>query len=205
VHLATVSRQSSLRTEHGVICPDCKQEVAHTCYLSSPLSLQTPLRRHERQLASTLTNPVGLRSLVTDPTAQGNLFSSHVTSTNSTSPSLTSHMRSLPPSNSDISSLFAFHSANHPYPLTSLPRLTISSSSKSVSSYPLCPLGPTTSMHSLYNSPKDNFGWGRGIRIRQISIASHTGRGRDRIFQWRYKVQISKANSAPPLAYAFRR
>jgi len=73
LHLAITLSRNSLRTQHGIICPDCKQEVAHACYLHSSSSLQPPLHGYEHQPASTLANP-GLQTHFTGPTAQENVF-----------------------------------------------------------------------------------------------------------------------------------
>jgi len=65
LHQATLSRQffHSLRTQHGIICPDCKQEVAHTC--------PPALSQYKYQASSTLCNPAGFQSHFASPTAQG--------------------------------------------------------------------------------------------------------------------------------------
>ena len=104
LHQATLSRQFfySLRTQDGLICPNWKQAVAHTC--SSP-------NRYEHQpSSSTLGNPSSLK-------IQGNPFGEHITAHSSAAlfNSSAFHVQSLPPSSSKISSLFTSNSTN-PYP-----------------------------------------------------------------------------------------
>ena len=69
LHLATTLSRRPLRTQHGIICPDCKQEVAHECYFHSINTLPSL-----HQSASTLANPAGLQTHFTGPTAQENVF-----------------------------------------------------------------------------------------------------------------------------------
>ena len=96
VHQATFIRQSSnpRRTQHGIICPDCKQEVAHTC----SHSLITSSSRYEHPPSSALANLTGLQRHFTSPTAQGNLFDGCITTNSTSFESSTSQVQPLPSS-----------------------------------------------------------------------------------------------------------
>jgi len=113
LHQATLSRQfiCSLRTQDSLICPNCKQAVAHIC---SSAILQPPLSRYEHQPLSMLGNPSRLQ-------IQGNLFGEHVAAQSSSAffnaSVSASHVQPPPPTSSNISpsSFFTSHSTN-PYP-----------------------------------------------------------------------------------------
>jgi len=115
LHQATLSRQFfySLRTQDSLICPNCKQAVAHTCSSTSAI-LQPPLSRYEHQPLSMLGNPSRLQ-------IQGNLFGEHVAAQSSSAffnaSVSASHVQPPPPTSSNISpsSFFTSHSTN-PYP-----------------------------------------------------------------------------------------
>ena len=55
---ANLTRQfiSSLKTQHGIICPDCKQEIAHVCFSIESPSLQQPTALYEHHPSSTSTS-----------------------------------------------------------------------------------------------------------------------------------------------------
>ena len=107
-YLATLSRRQFWRTQHGVICPDCNQEVAHTCSSSAQdglaVSLQPPLSRREYQSPS---NPSGFQA---DP----------ITTLSAPVPleSFTFHNRSLPLSYPNTSTLTPHYSGNPPPSIT---------------------------------------------------------------------------------------
>ncbi len=141
-----------IRTQHGIICPDCKQEVAHACSHSSMTlsSLQPPLHGYAHQPASMLANP-GLQTHFTGPTAQENV-NWHVTAPSFDSS--TSPVQPLPASGSGNSSIFTNRDPDVP---TSVARSTVTSPSGATSAYPpSCSTGPSTAMHSYYNSSNIN-------------------------------------------------
>ena len=103
LHLAATLRNQAThpsRTRHGIICPDCKQEVAHTCY---PHSFA----------ASSILQP---RTLLSGPTAQEIPFAENVTVQSASFES----SASLPIS-SDASSMRVIHSNPYAHPSSSDP------------------------------------------------------------------------------------
>jgi len=113
LHQATLSRQfiCSLRTQDSLVCPKCKQAVAHTCSSTSAI-LQPPLSRYEHQPLSMLGDPSGLQ-------IHGNPFGEHVAAQSSSAffNASASHVQPPPPTSSNISpsSFFTSHSTD-PYP-----------------------------------------------------------------------------------------
>jgi hypothetical protein len=96
VRQATLIHHSSnsLRTQHGILCTDCNQEVAHTC--SSPI---TSSSRYEHPPSSALTNLTGFPNYLSGPTTLGTFpFGERVTNSAST----TSQVQPLLPSSSNI-------------------------------------------------------------------------------------------------------
>jgi hypothetical protein len=144
LHQATLSRQfiRTLRTQHGIICPECTQEVTHACSsLSTP-----PLGRYEHQQSSSSANPTGgLQTHFTGATAQDNLLGEQATAYSAAVPFQSSfHVQ---PSRSEITS----NSTNSElYPPTFVPDVP---SSSGVTSYtPPCLPVPSIAFHSQYNS-----------------------------------------------------
>ena len=137
VHQANQSRKflSSLKTKHGIICPDCNHEIAHVCpsHPSIPLSsLQQPTP------SSTLSNTVYFppqfasqnnRIPAQSPfAAHGNLpYDLAVSFRPTTQP---------PPDDSAILPTFMSH-FTQPYAPISVPPLAVASKSGNSSSFPL--------------------------------------------------------------------
>ena len=107
LHLATLNRSRQSKTQHGIICLECNQEVVHAC--PSPSQYNQPL--------STLGDVTGLPA---GPTAQENLFSEHIFERPASIflESSTFQVQPMHPSSSSISSVFTSHSTNY-YPSTS--------------------------------------------------------------------------------------
>jgi hypothetical protein len=160
LHQAALSRHS-LRTEHGIICPDCKQEVTHSCpsphSLSTSSGLQLPLGRYYHQPLSTLPNLTGLPTHFTVPTAQGIIFNKPTTAnstfeSSTTSGNPTAHF-------SHYRELVAAHLAPAPFEssmfisdLSPTPRSILSSPSGPASSYPpSCLSGPSNAVYGCFS------------------------------------------------------
>ena len=175
MHLATTQRyQSTLpsRTQHGIICPDCKEEVAHECYphsFGASPTLQPALNEYEQQ-PPPHTNFTG-------PIAQGNPFVSAPSASFESSASL--------PISSDTSSMI-IHSNPYAHPSTSDPAgfqkhsigptaigpvfenwpMTTATFGSSISHVPTSSIA--ASHFATYDAHPPTFQLGKGIRISRI-------------------------------------
>ena len=106
LHLATIDRLRQSKTQYGIICLDCNQEVVHVC---------PSLSQHNQPLSTFVDATV----LQADPTAQENLFSEYmIEGSCSTSLDSPTSVQLPSSSSSSISSAFTSHSTNS-YPPTS--------------------------------------------------------------------------------------
>ena len=141
MHQAILSRQfiSSLKSQRGIICPDCKQEIAHVCPSHPSIassSLQQPTTRYELHASSTLSNPAG--SLQQRP-FQGNHVLAQAPSATQGNPPYNApvsfNLTQSPQNNPVVSSTSISHSAQ-PYAPISFSPLAVSSNSGTSSSFP---------------------------------------------------------------------
>jgi hypothetical protein len=174
VHLATSNRQSrnSLRTQHGIICSDCLQEVAHACSSPTRSSMAASSQYlNEHQMSNTPGIPA-LQTHVTGPTGQGSFFAGHLAAPTLFESSI-SHVRLPPPKSSIIPSTFTSETYNDPC-------LTLSSPIGVTSSYPPSRQpGPSNAVDFQHES-FDNNSWSGKRDLHHTDLGCEPERKRSR-------------------------